>query len=302
MARSYFATRLSENIAETPEGFLLCTNVPIARIGYQDYLASEVGAEGNGIVKVYRSPEEVFAATTIASAEGKDVTDLHPSEWVNTTNHGSYSKGHIQNVRKGTGEDSDYLVADLFIKDAVLISKVKNGQREVSCGYNYDIKIDELGRYCQVGIMMNHCAIVPNGRAGKNVAIRDSKPIDKEIKKMSSKSLFQMIFGLGMKEFAKDASPEEVAKAWEGSKEDKKEDKEGEEKLEKKEEAKDMKAVLDGIKSISDRLALIEAKDAEKEEKKPEDALDALEEELKKAKGEDEEKDEEKEKVKTATA
>jgi hypothetical protein len=279
MAKAYFATKLSDNIAKTPEGYLLCLNVPIARTGYQDYLPDEIGVEGNGLVKVYRSPEEVFAAATIASAEGKDVSDLHPSQWINPNNHGNFSKGHGQNVRKGEANDAEYLVCDLFIKDAVLISKVEGGQREVSCGYDCEyVKIE--GGYAQKNIRINHIAIVPNGRAGKEVAIRDSKPIEKEIKLMG-KSLMQRIFGMGLKEFAKDASPEEVAKAWEGSKEDEKEDKEGEEKL--KESSKDMKAVLDGIKSISDRLAIIEAKDAENKEAKEESALDAMEKELEKA-------------------
>jgi len=42
---SYYGTRLSDNISRTPEGFLICRNVPIAKAGTQDYLGSELDVE-----------------------------------------------------------------------------------------------------------------------------------------------------------------------------------------------------------------------------------------------------------------
>ena len=41
----YFAEYLSENIAETPEGFLICRNAVIGRTGYQTYLVRELKPE-----------------------------------------------------------------------------------------------------------------------------------------------------------------------------------------------------------------------------------------------------------------
>ena len=283
MAKSYFGTRLSNNIAKTPEGFLVCYNVPIARTGYQDYAPEEVGIENakvvNGIVKVFRSPEQVFATATIASAEGKDVTDLHPSEWLNTINHSSYSKGHCQNVRKGEGEFADFLIADLFIKDAVLINKIDNGQREVSCGYNHDYAETENGIE-QINIIMNHVAIVPNGRAGKEVSIRDAKPnIKKELNKMSGKTWKEKIFGMGMKEFAKDATPEQVAEAMS--------EKEPEESSkDENAHSEAMGQILESLKAIEARLSKLETSEAAEET--PEEAIDALEKELE---GKEKEKD-----------
>ena len=35
MAKAYFGSRLSANMITTPEGYLVCKNVPIARVGHQ---------------------------------------------------------------------------------------------------------------------------------------------------------------------------------------------------------------------------------------------------------------------------
>jgi hypothetical protein len=285
MAKAYFGTKLTENISKTPEGYLICRNVPIARIGYQDYLPEEVGVENpevkNGLVKVYRSPEQVFSAATVASAEGKDVTDLHPSEWLNTNNHASYSKGHCQNVRKGEGEFADFLIADLFIKDAVLINKIENGQREVSCGYNHDYAETANGIE-QINIIMNHVAIVPNGRAGKEVAIRDAKPnIKKEIEPMDARQKKTSLFGKMLAAFAKDASPEEVAEAAQAFSGGKEEPAKPAAEPAKDENAHstEMGQILEMLKGIEGRLAKLETSEAA-EPATPEEVIDALEKEI----------------------
>jgi len=43
--RYYTTHSLSPNIEETPEGYLLCRDVPIARTGVQEYLSEEVPVE-----------------------------------------------------------------------------------------------------------------------------------------------------------------------------------------------------------------------------------------------------------------
>ncbi len=54
--KKYFATQLSDNISKTPEGFLICYNVPIARTGDMIYGDGEspikVGPDGKAIVKL----------------------------------------------------------------------------------------------------------------------------------------------------------------------------------------------------------------------------------------------------------
>lgn len=169
---AYYGSKISEHMTKTPEGFLICHDVPIARTGQQEYLAGELGLDGDPDrpVQVQRCPEDVFDPAAVASFEGKDVTQNHPPESLTPENHALYAKGHAENVRR----EGDYLVADLHLKDPGLISDVENGvTREVSCGYRCCYTPDGAG-YRQTHIRGNHVAIVPRGRAGHLVAIQDS--------------------------------------------------------------------------------------------------------------------------------
>lgn len=173
----YYGDKLSPNIAKTPEGFLICKNVPIARTGYQQYLGSELEEDGSPseLISVYRSPKEVFSAATLASFEGKPVTNGHPHVDVTSDNYKQFAKGHVQHVRIGQGDDADKIVADLYITDKALIDEIMSGKREVSAGYYAEDMKEDSGQICQTKIRGNHVAIVDEGRAGHSVAIRDAK-------------------------------------------------------------------------------------------------------------------------------
>ena len=167
----YYGTRLSENISRRdPEGYLLCLNVPVARTGTQEYLPSELGLpETGGMIPVFRPEEEVFSPETVASFEGMPVTNDHPPEGVDISNIRTLQKGHAHNVRRGRGEASDLLLADLIITDPVLITAIlEEGKREISCGYTYEL-CEENGQYIQRKIRGNHVAVVDAGRAGSRV-------------------------------------------------------------------------------------------------------------------------------------
>ena len=186
----YYGTRLSENISRRePEGYLLCLNVPVARTGTQEYLPRELGlppARGDPLIPVIRPPEEVFSPATIASFEGMPVTNDHPPEGVSLENIRYLAKGHVHNVRRGTGDASDLLLADLIIQDRTLIDAIlKDGKREISCGYLYELR-EENGQYVQRNIRGNHVAVVDAGRAGPRVRICDRKPSGSLIRRMAS--------------------------------------------------------------------------------------------------------------------
>lgn len=171
----YYGTELSPNQIETAEGFLICKNVPIARTGMQEYTARDLMLDGDPerMIKVNRYEADVFEPAALASFEGKPVTDGHPPEEVEPANFASYAKGHIQRVRR----EGDFMVADLYINDPVLINDVRNGiKREVSCGYICEYTADGDG-YKQSKIRGNHVAVVPRGRAGHEVAIKDESPV-----------------------------------------------------------------------------------------------------------------------------
>ena len=171
---AYYGSQISPHLVDTPEGFLICKDVPIARTGEQEYLARELMLDGDPErpVTVQRRPEDVFAPAALASFEGKPVTDGHPPESVGAENYAAYAKGHVQNVRR----QGDYVTADLYINDAALADEVRNRvKREVSCGYLCDY-VPEGAGYRQERIRGNHVAVVPKGRAGAAVAIQDAAP------------------------------------------------------------------------------------------------------------------------------
>lgn len=214
----YYGDKISTNIAMTPEGFLVCRNVPIARTGYQQYLESELFEDGDPseIINVFRSPNEVFSTATIASFEGKPVTDGHPDVDVTPDNYKEFSKGHVQHVRVGRGDDADKILADLYITDQDLIDEIRNGKRQVSAGYYAEDKEDETGRICQTKIRGNHVAVVDEGRAGHTVAIRDQKNNDSiigGILKMKKESIARkQTIKDAVIQYLKDAKPEELEK------------------------------------------------------------------------------------------
>jgi hypothetical protein len=212
---AYYGYKISPNQLETDEGFLICRNVPIARTGDQQYLASELGLDGDKVVTVHRPEEEVFSEATIASFEGKPITDNHPSELLDSSNVTIHSKGHAQNIRRGAGEWSDYLVGDLFVQDERLIEEVRNGKREVSCGYAVDYVDNGDGTYTQRNIRGNHIAIVEEGRAGHKAAIMDSinkakadEQPERNKKAMSKNAFWSTLFGHA----AEGKSAEEITK------------------------------------------------------------------------------------------
>jgi uncharacterized protein len=128
----YATERLSEHIFTSPEGFLICMNVPMARIGEYLYKSSEVPIEGNhdGLVKIQRDEDEVFSENAIKSFNSKPVTINHPKDFVTPENWKELAHGTIQNARRGQGEQSDLLIADLMITTEDAIKLVRAGLRE----------------------------------------------------------------------------------------------------------------------------------------------------------------------------
>ena len=205
----YYGTRLSENISRLPE-----------ELGLPGFGAPGERASGSfsakngrqpregppGMISVYRPEEEVFSPETIASFEAMPVTNDHPPDGVDISNIRALQKGHVHIVRRGTGEESDLLLADLIITDPVLIDLILDGKREISCGYTYEL-CEENGQYIQRKIRGNHVAVVDAGRAGARVSIRDKKPKEPERRtKTMKKSLSKILARM-----AKDGDIETVA-------------------------------------------------------------------------------------------
>lgn len=196
----YYGNKISPHITKTPEGFLICHDVPLARLGPMQYRAAELGLPGNPeqIITVNRYAEDVFAPAAIASFEGKDVTAGHPPENLTADTWAAYARGHVENVRR----QEDFLVGDLIIKDSQLANEVQSGAvREVSAGYTAEF-LPDGDCLKQTNIRGNHVAVVPRGRAGHDVAIKDAAPsAEKEREKMSKLTeAWLNLFGRAAKE------------------------------------------------------------------------------------------------------
>jgi len=287
----YVKTKLSDNISETPEGFLLCRNVPLTHTGSLHYAKGEHPFEDADEVTIKRDAKELFSPSTMASFEGKDITIQHPDEFVAPDNYQELTNGVMFNIRKSKtnleveGEICEVLMCDFLIKTTEAIDMVKNGEREVSLGYEADWELisEDEGRHSN--IRGNHCALVQAGRAGKHCAINDHKK-EKTImglKEMNEK--FTKLFGKSVDEAMK--AKEDEAKDAEAIEAKKAKDAEEAEAKKKEDEAKDAEEEEKAKKSkdegdVESRLAKLEM---------------MLEKLLSKMSGEDEECDEESEEI-----
>lgn len=267
----YYATKISENISETPEGFLICIGVPIGRVGEMEYAAGETPIEPgkDGIVRIKRSPEELFRPETMASFEGKPLTIKHPENFVDPENWKDLAKGTIQNVRRGEGENKDDLIADILITDSFAISLVKSGVRGLSCGYEAEYVETGEGKGFQKDILGNHLALVEEGRAGSAYAINDHKGVFKMSKKLGEKikSMFVKVVDEAMES---EGQPEGGKKSKDAGSYD-----------ELVKMFKDLGAKIDAMKPKDDAEEKVEEKDEEKVEEKDADPMAAMEERLK---------------------
>ena len=73
MMLAYYGDRISPHMTDTPEGYLICHDVPIARTGPQDYLARELQMDGDPerVITVNRYPDDVFDGGRIYRIYGR---------------------------------------------------------------------------------------------------------------------------------------------------------------------------------------------------------------------------------------
>lgn len=257
----------------TPEGYLLCRDVPVARIGTLMYGEGEVPvtADNTGLILIQRGEDVLFDPKTIASFEGKPVTDDHPDDWVTPDNWKEISKGFGKDVRRGEGINADFLMADLLITDKDTIQAVIDGKVEISLGYDADYIEISKGKGIQSNIMGNHFALVDKGRCGSRCSIGDSFMSDKTKKKKVS--FADRIRALVKTKDAEEA--EKLAKAVEDEELDietkDSDDEDDEEAGGKTSDAAVNRQILKQLKTMDARLAALEkkkTKDSDDPEKK----------------------------------
>lgn len=172
--------QLGRTQSVTPEGFLLCEAVRIARTGpmlYRPDEVPEVEPNPTGAMTVLtRDADILFSPETVLSFAGKPVTNDHPDDLIGPDTWRDVACGTVLNPRRGEGADSEHLVADLLITEAGCIADVRAGKREVSCGYDTDAETVKPGLGRVTKIVGNHVALVERGRCGPSCAIQDGEP------------------------------------------------------------------------------------------------------------------------------
>lgn len=289
----YTVQKIGKTQSLTNEGFLLCSDVPIARTGTMIYSEEQTGlvAGRDGFVRIDRDDATVFRPETIASFEGKPVTNEHPTEEVGPENFRDHVVGVCQNVRRGAGVESDLLLADLLIYDKEAIGAIRDGKREVSCGYRADYEQTEPGRGRQLDIVGNHVALVDEGRCGSRCAIQDRRTsmakktfVDRirDVLKTNDRTAIDAVLKDAEEEMGKGGTGEGLevhVHNYGGKKEGDEEEKEGEGKEAKKEG--DNSEVVALLKQLLEKLGG-GASDESEEEEEGEEETDESEEEKKK--------------------
>lgn len=171
----YTTESLGKRTQYTPEGFLVCLDVPIGRTGMMLYGPGETPVEvgSDGVARIERDADELFKPETIASFNGKPVTNDHPTVGVTIDNWRDLAMGYVVNPRRGSGVEDDLMLADLVLTDKGVIEEYLAGKKEVSSGYDNDYFQTAPGRGRQVNIIGNHVALVQRGRCGSRCSIRD---------------------------------------------------------------------------------------------------------------------------------
>jgi hypothetical protein len=178
-ARRFGYFRLDAKGTRTAQGFL---RVParFRRVGVLKYR----NADGS-VRRELVPPDELFAEDSIATLRSASVTDGHPFVPVTPRNARQLTVGHVEETRV----DAPYLSGSTVVTDEAAITKAESGKaQECSCGYA--VRLDatpgrwngsEYGPHVQDGeqydavqrhIRYNHLALVPEGRAGKDVRLQ----------------------------------------------------------------------------------------------------------------------------------
>jgi len=142
--RFYTTLKLGPNREKTWDGFTVFRNVSVSRVGEQVYGPDEgigVAPGPDGLIRIMRKPEEVFRQETLDSGnckslvidhpdnEDESIPDVRPENWRELTH------GVMVNLRRGTGDQSEESVADIFIGSDEVLREIDLGLRELSLGY-----------------------------------------------------------------------------------------------------------------------------------------------------------------------
>lgn len=263
------------------DGMMHVTMTPISKANVCTYYGKEIpnsevlGLDANKGYRMLRCPEELKKAAPTFNK--KPVLNTHLPVLASAPPKDAI----IGSTGEGANFDGTYLQDSLVVWDSVAIAGIESGQqREISSSYRYRADMTP-GVYngeeydgVMRDIVCNHVAIVPDGRAGPDVLVYDSKPIGHKVM-----SKLDKLWATILPRLAKDSNPdevkEEVAKIVEDEDDDKKDDKMAKDEDKQTQADKDNESEAMRLKEREER----EEKDREKDEKMAKDsrlAMDSL--------------------------
>lgn len=174
---------------KTPQGFMICQGVTLAKPMVKQYYAGELGVidgyQATDVIGIYTSPDVLFGQSVIDDFTASDVVMQHPKgNQLNAENYKDHVIGTAKNVRAENG----YLVADLTIKDKWAIEAIEYDDiKQISLGYAAELDMTagetETGQAYHgqwVGMVANHVAVVREGRCGGDCKIGDKQTVKTE--------------------------------------------------------------------------------------------------------------------------
>lgn len=184
---TYFAadTFQLSNVEVTDEGYIVARNSRIARTGVQTYYAYELGLDKEmgfdpmKVIRLNRSPEEVFAPDSLRSFEGAPLTIDHPAGGVTAENWKRLTNGDAKDIK----EAGDFVNSTINIRSKDAATAYKAGKKQLSNGYTFGLDMTpgtnhkgEAFDGSQKNIRGNHVAMVDSARCGSACRIADSNP------------------------------------------------------------------------------------------------------------------------------
>ena len=174
---------------KTPQGFLICKDVTLAKPMVKEYYAGELGIvdgyEATDVIGIYTPSDVLFGQSVIDGFTASDVVMMHPKG--NQLNSDNY-KDHVIGTAKNVRADNGYLIADLTIKDKWAIEAIEHDDiKQISLGYAAELDMTagetETGQAYHgqwVGMVADHVAVVREGRCGDDCKIGDKQTVKTE--------------------------------------------------------------------------------------------------------------------------
>lgn len=170
----------------------LVAEVNAARVGVQQYLASEVNAPDtfarDAVINVYRPEKSVFNTDSMASFAAAPFTIDHPSQPVDSKNWKALGVGEVNG---DVVRDGGFVRVPVIVRDAIAVEQIQKTHKELSMGYSCDLEwtsgVTADGQSydaIQNNIRINHIAAVKAARGGSELKISDERNAPKNKEKV----------------------------------------------------------------------------------------------------------------------